>query len=901
MPTTNLDRLFRPRGIAVIGAGCSPTNLGRLVLENLQNGGFEGTLFPVNPKHEQVAGRPCFARVALLPEPMDLAVICTPAATVPQLVRECGERQIAGVVILSAGFREEGAAGRELESQIQQEASHFPKMRILGPNCLGFISPHRKLNASFAGAMPAAGGITFLSQSGALCTAVLDWAAQEGIGFANFVSTGNSLDVSIADLIDHFADDPHTTSLILYVESIPQARQFMSAARACSRNKPIIAYKAGRFAESAQAAASHTGAMAGVDAVYDAAFRRAGVVRVSSMDDMFDTAELLSRCRVPHGSRLAIVTNAGGPGVMAADALLERKGTLAPLAADTVAKLDTLLPPSWSHQNPVDILGDAGPERLGIAVQTVLADPGIDAALVICTPQAMTHPQQAAQATIEAARSAHKPVLASWIGGRTMSPAIAALNAAGIPTYFTPEDAVRAFSYLVSYKDGQDVLHETPRDLSLDRSRHCDELRQKFRSCVESAHHCLDEVESKELLREYEIPVVATHLASSRDQAVEVAEEIGYPVVLKLHSPDITHKTDVHGVELNLANADAVREAFDRITGSARALRPTAQIKGVAVERMVKEPTGVELIVGARRDPVFGPVLLLGAGGVTAELMEDRSLELPPLNERLARGMVDRLRIAPLLKGYRGRSPLDVEGLITALIHISQLVSDCPEISELDVNPLLVTPDGVTALDARVILDPVQVHDPAERYSHLAIRPYPGELIRSMRLKDGTPVTLRPIRPEDEPLWRRLLANCSPASIHQRFRGMVKPSHETAARYCFIDYDREMAIVAQVQGADGPELVGVGRLAAEADRQSAECAFLVTDGWQRRGIGTQLLDVCLQVARGWGCRTIWAQTSSDNCPMLKVFGARGFDVQHGNDWGTVTCRKSLEDSRVTAP
>jgi acetyltransferase len=445
----------------------------------------------------------------------------------------------------------------------------------------------------------------------------------------------------------------------------------------------------------------------------------------------------------------------------------------------------------------------------------------------------------------------------------------------------------------VAYEQGQDTLHETPRDLSLDRSHRCEDFRTMFQSSLGRGQKCLDEIESKSLLHEYDIPVVETHLASSPDQAVEVAERIGYPVVLKLHSPEVTHKSDVHGVELNLANAEAVRAAFDRITGACRALRPEATIVGVAVERMVNHPTGVELIVGARKDPVFGPVLLLGAGGITAELLEDRSLELPPLNERLARGMVDRLRVAPLLRGYRGRPTLDVDGLVRTIIHISQLVADFPEISELDVNPLLVTPDGVTALDARVILDSVAVSNSPERYSHLAIRPYPVELVTAAQMRDGTPITLRPIRPEDEPQWRRLLASCSGESIHRRFRGIVKPTHETAARYCFIDYDREMAIAAQLKSESGEELIGIGRIVSDTDRRSAECAFLVSDAWQRHGLGALLMDACLAIARDWGCREVWAETSVDNVPMLKVLQAGGFETRQGRDPSIVMYRKVL--------
>lgn len=894
MSTLNLECIFHPHSIAVIGAGRNPSAVGRLVLDNLFDGGFAGPIYPVNPRHEHIARHQCYANVGRLPDPVDLAIVCTPAGTVPQIVLECGDRGIRGIVIVSAGFRETGASGRELEAEIAVNAARFPGLRILGPNCLGFITPHLKLNASFAGRMPTPGGVTFLSQSGALCTAVLDWAAQEGIGFANFVSIGNMLDIGMGDLIDFFADDPRTTSLILYVESITEARQFMSAARACSRHKPIIVYKAGRFAQSAQAAASHTGAMAGVDAVYDAAFRRAGVVRVSDMDDMFDTAELLARRQIPRGSRLAIITNAGGPGVMAVDALLQQRGTLAQLSTETVQRLNEHLPPAWSHQNPVDVLGDAGPDRLGSAVRHVLADSGVDAALVIVTPQAMTQPPAAADAVIEASRSARKPVLASWIGGTGMHKAIATLNASGIPTYFTPEDAVRAFSYLVAYRQGQDVLYETPRALTLDLPADRDSFRDRFRPFADRGCAVLDEITSKGLLQRYGIAVAEPHPAATADEAVACAREIGFPVVLKLHSPEITHKTDVRGVELNLADAAAVRAAYERIVASVLALRPDAAIEGVTVQRMLSSPVGVELILGARRDPVFGPVLLLGAGGITAELLEDRALELPPLNERLAHRMIESLRIAPLLHGYRGRPRLAVDRLVDVLLSVSQLVVEYPEIQELDINPLLVTPDDVTALDARVILDPAAPRTPPTRYAHLAIRPYPDDRVTTALLSDGTPVVFRPIRPEDEPQWHRLLAGCSPETIHRRFHGLIRETtHEMAARYCFIDYDREMAIVAEVEGAAGRELIGVGRLVSDSAGRSAELAILVADAWQGRGIGSRLTEICLQIAHDQQYESVRAETSPDNTRMLKVFQANGFTLELAAAPDVVLCRKEL--------
>jgi acetyltransferase len=894
MPIRNLDKIFHPKSVAVIGASGKSTSLGHKVLENLKEAGFKGPVYPVNPKYKKIGGSTCYENAAALPEAVDLAVICTPAATVPDVVRECGEAGILGLVILSAGFREASEDGQALEQALQRAASEFDGLRIVGPNCLGVMAPHSALNASFASGMPTKGHVAFLSQSGALCTAVLDWALQEQVGFSYFVSVGNMLDVSIGDLIDYLATDRWTESIILYVESITEAREFMSAARAFTRHKPIIAYKAGRFAESAQAAASHTGAMAGVDTVYEAAFNRAGIVRVFEMNDMFDCAELLARHKLPKGPRLAIVTNAGGPGVMATDALLERKGVLAQLADETVDALNQHLPAAWSHGNPVDVLGDASPQRLAEAARIVLADRGVDAALVIFAPQAMSKPTDAAKALIEVAAQSHKPMLASWMGGLTMSKGVELFNAAGIPTYSVPEQAVRAFMYLVSYARNRDVLYETPRDIPVEFPLDRGKLRAVFDTILSEGRETLSESTSKALLEAYEIPVAKPYVARSAEDGVQLAHRVGYPVALKVMSPQITHKTDVGGVELDLASDEEVRASFERIVAKAKEKRPDAQVEGVTVQKMVSSPVGHELIVGARRDAVFGAVLLVGAGGTAAELFRDRALELPPLNERLARRMLESLRSWPLLEGYRGRPAANIDRLIEILIRLSYLVADYPEIKELDVNPLLVTPDGAMALDARIILDHEMILKPPRPYSHLAIRPYPEEFTRPAKLKDGTRILLRPIKPEDEPLWHELLASCSQESLWFRFRYLFKQTtHEMATRFCFIDYDREIAIVAELESDEGRKLLGVGRLVANADHTDAEYAVLVADAYQGQGLGSLLTDYCLEICKSWGIRTVVAETAPENRRMLAIFEHRGFTLDRSVSSDVVLGRKEL--------
>ncbi|HVX12242.1 MAG TPA: acetate--CoA ligase family protein, partial [Pirellulales bacterium] len=744
MPIQNLDRIFRPRSVAVIGASDQPGKVGHTLLQNLRVGGFSGAIYPINAKRSTVQGLPAVAHVGELASPPDLAVICTPAPTVPAVVRECGEIGTRGLIIISAGFREVGSQGRALEEQIRCEAARYEGLRIVGPNCLGVMAPHSGLNASFAASSPQAGHVAFISQSGALCTSVLDWALEEEIGFSYFVSIGNMLDVGVGDLIDYFGSDPTTDSIVLYVESINDARQFMSAARAFARRKPIVVYKAGRFAQSAKAAASHTGAMAGVDAVYDAAFQRAGAVRVSLVDDLFDCAQLLARKRIPQGPRLAIVTNAGGPGVMATDALLTRQGVLATLSDDSLTKLNSVLPTCWSHGNPIDVLGDAPPERFAKSLEIALTDSAVDASLVVLTPQAMTDPTAAARAVGEVAARHRKPVLAVWMGGKSVREGIRLLNNFGVPTYNTPDHAVRSFMYLVSYANNLEILYETPRDVPLAFRLDKESIRRRFDEVVKlqiqgntptavaNASCVLSEEGSKELLDAYGIPVTLPVRANDTDEAVKVAEFVGYPVVLKIASPDITHKTDVGGVALNVKNEEEVRVAFDRMIGSARTKRPEARIAGVTIQPMITASDGIELILGAKQDPVFGAVLLIGAGGVTAELFQDRALGLPPLNERLARHMLQSLRSWPLLSGYRGRPAIDLDRLIEVMMRFSYLVADFPQITEIDINPLLVTPQNVVALDARIAIDNQHMASLDRPFSH-GQRAWLGNLRRLAR------------------------------------------------------------------------------------------------------------------------------------------------------------------------
>ncbi len=894
MPIKKLNSIFKPQRIALIGASNNPKSVGGIVLKNLVGAGFNGVIYPINPKREAVMGITCFPNVKSLPKTPDLAVIMTGAQFVPGLIRECGEAGINGVVIISAGFKECGDAGKELEEQVKSEVARFPEMRVIGPNCLGFIVPGLNLNVSFADGMPDKGHVAFISQSGALCTSVLDWAYEAKIGFSYFVSIGNAMDVSFGDLIDYFGQDPNTKSIVLYVESIADARAFMSAARAFARKKPIIVYKSGRFPESAAAAASHTGALASEDSIYDAVFRRAGVARVYNIGNIFDFTDLIGRKRIPKGSGLALVTNAGGPGVMATDALIAQGGKLVQLSETTMDKLNNYLPPYWSHGNPVDVLGDAPPERFAEATRIVLEDESVDAVLVVLTPQAMTAPTETAKAIIEISEKTSKLIMAAWLGGASMKEGIDLFNKAGIPAYTTPEQAIDAFMILSKYSRNLELLFETPKEIPVSFSYDRDELRQKYLTEIFPKTDILSEDDSKLLINDYGITTTHPALAKNEDEAVRIANEKGYPVVLKIHSPDITHKSDSGGVALNIKNDEMVRVAYRTMLETVGQRVPDARIEGITVQKMIKTKDAVELILGIKKDPVFGTVMLAGMGGTSAELFKDKRLEFPPLNERLARRMVESLKIYPLLTGYRGTKPKNVEKLIEVLIRLSYLAADYPEIKELDINPVLVTTDDVIALDARIVVDKTMIGKQQEPYSHLILRPYPETLKKNVVLKDGTKAILRPIKPEDEPLWLELLGSCSKESIYSRFRyDFHFNSHEVATQFCFIDYDREMGIVAEIEEDGRKKLIGVGRLIADPDLESAEYAVLITDKWQGKDLGKYLTEFCLDIAKNGRVKRVVAMTTNDNKPMISVFRKLGFTVEFKEDF-TVCVRKELK-------
>jgi acetyltransferase len=878
----NLDSLFAPRTVAVIGATEKPGSVGRTILWNLISNPFGGTVYPVNPNRPGVMGIKAYRSIGDVPDRIDLAVIVTPAATVPTLIGECVSAGVRSAIVISAGFKEVGTEGAELEQQILQQA-RSARLRIIGPNCLGVMNPLSGLNATFAGGMARPGSVGFVSQSGALCTAVLDWSLRANVGFSAFVSIGSMLDVNWGDLIDYLGNDPRTKSIVLYMESVGDARAFLSSAREVALTKPIIVIKAGRTRAAAQAAASHTGALTGSDEVLEAAFRRCGVLRVSRIEELFSMAEVLAKQPRPQGARLTIVTNAGGPGVLATDALIASGGQLSELAPETKSALDSLLPAHWSHGNPIDVLGDADPDRYAKAVEIASKDPNSDGLLVILTPQAMTDPTRTAEQLRPYSTIAGKPILASWMGASDIAAGEAILNRAGIPTFEFPDAAAQVFSNMWRYTYNLRALYETPTlPAGVDETA-THQATDIIDSAIRAGRSLLMESESKGLLAAHGIPTVQTLVAVSPDDAVRAAESIGFPVVLKLHSETISHKTDVGGVQLNLRGAEAVRRAFMAIQLSVEEHVGKGHFQGVTVQPMVSSD-GYELIIGSSVDEQFGPVLLFGLGGQLVEVFKDRALALPPLNTTLARRMMEHTKIYTALKGVRGRKPVDVHALEQLLVRFSQLVVEHPRVREIDINPLLASSDRLLALDARVVLHPTDV--PLTRLPRSAIRPYPSRYIQSVTIKDGSQLTLRPIRPEDEPLLIVFHETLSESSIYLRYFHAMKLSqrvaHERLTRICFIDYDREMALVAERRDPQTGirSILGVGRLSKLRGENTAEFAILISDRLQGLGLGTELLRSLVQIGRDEALDRIVGDILSENRVMQHICERLGFRLRH---------------------
>lgn len=878
----HLDAFFKPKTVALIGATEKEGSVGKTMLSNLKAASFKGEIFPINPKRDSVLGIKAYPSIDKVPKTVDLAIIATPAKTVPALIKECVEAKVKAAIIISAGFKEIGEVGVNLEKEIMKNAAG--KLRIVGPNCLGIMNPVSGLNATFAAEMALEGNLAFISQSGALCTAVLDWSLKEKVGFSSFVSIGSMVDVDWGDLINYFGRDPNTKSILIYMESIKNPRSFLSAAREVALSKPIILIKAGRTLESAKAAASHTGALVGSDAVLNAALNRIGVLRVETIADLFNMAEILAKQPRPKGPYLSIITNAGGPGVIATDVLVQSNGKLTELTDDIKKQLDAFLPQAWSHNNPIDILGDASPERYAKSLEVMVKDPYSQGVLVILTPQYMTDAARVAEILKESVKNNDKPILASWMGAEKVEKGIEKLKEAGIPNFEFPDGACRTFGYMWSYSDNINGIYEIPplRDEMSDDAKELTKQKtasQFFLQARKEKRTVLSEYESKKVLEAFDIPIAPTHTVKTADEAVAYAEKIGFPIVLKLYSKTITHKSDVGGVKLNLNNAAAVKKAYEEIKTSVEKKAGKEHFQGVSVQPMIDISDGYELILGSSVDQQFGPVILFGSGGVLVEVFEDSALALPPLNATLAKRLMKKTKIYKALKGVRGRKSVDLKQLATILIRFSRLIAENPIIKECDINPLWVSADKIYALDARIVL-----HEEGKKLPELAIRPYPTQYIKFLKLKDDSPLTLRPIMPEDEPLLVDFLKTLSDKAIYFRFLREISSdellNRDQLIRACFCDYDRQISMVAEKKNAKKQrELLAVARLMKTPETKEAFFALVVKDKWQQKGVGSALLKQMIEIAKAEKLEVLSVLIFSENKPMQKLCQKLGFVIK----------------------
>jgi acetyltransferase len=882
MPDTHVARhylapLFEPSTVAIIGASEVAGSVGAILIENLLGAGFRGKLFAVNPKYSAVRSVPCFPTIGEVPRRVDLAVVVTPAATVPDLINACGEAGVRAAVVISGGFAETGPAGAKLERALLENARRH-RLRVLGPNCLGILRPGIGLNATFARGQALPGSLGLVSQSGAVCTAMLDWATANGVGFSCVVSLGALTDIGFGEIVDYLANDSLTEHILLYIEGVRDARRFMSALRAAARVKPVIVMKVGRQPAGSRAAVSHTGALVGADDVFDAAVRRAGIVRVATIGDLVAAAHALSAHVHPRGDRLAVITNGGGPGVIAADRAADLGIPLAQLSPATGESLAQALPPNWSHGNPVDLIGDADPARYRAAVAACLADTGVDGALVILTPQAMTAPTEVAQAVADCAKLSDKPLLACWMGEDQVAEGRRLLARHRIPVFRTPDPAVAMFAHLSAFYRNQRLLLQTPGPLSDRPAPDVAGARLVIETALGERRTLLSEMESKAVLAAFRIPIAKAVRAHSPDEAMLVAQEFGFPVVMKVDSPDIVHKSDVGGVRLNIANAQAAREAYRGISDGVRQLRPEARVSGIIVEPMVARPNSRELLVGVVCDPVFGPAITFGTGGTAVEIHADRAVALPPLNAALADELIRGTRASRMLGPFRNMPPADCAALETVLLRVSEMVCELPWIREMDVNPLLLDESGAIALDARII---VERPPPAlPRFGHMAIHPYPAHLVSEWTLRNGARVTVRPIRPEDAQAEQEFVKGLSPEARYFRFMDTIRElTPQMLVRFTQIDYDREMAFVAMVAGErDGEKEVAVARYVTNPDGTTCEFAIVIADDWQRVGLGRYLMTQLIEVARARGLATMSGEILASNRGMLKLAEEMGFEI-----------------------
>lgn len=891
MSVINLNKLFNPKSVVLIGASDKPLSLGNVVMKNLLNGGFDGPILPVNPRSETICGVYAYKQVDDLPVVPDFAVICTPAHTVPDIIKQLGEKGTRTAVVISAGFHATDG-DNNLEQKMLDVARRYD-FRILGPNCVGLLIPGIGLNASFAHTDSLPGSIAVISQSGAICTSILDWAKSRGIGFSYFISLGDSSDIDFGDLLDYLGTDKKTTGILLYVESIKFARKFMSAARATARNKKVIVIKSGRMAEGAKAAASHTGALAGNDDVFDAAIRRAGLLRVYSIQNLFDAVETLAHVPVINGDRLIILTNGGGIGVLATDSLIASGGHLAELAPKTITALDEFLPATWSRNNPVDIIGDSNAERYVKALKVLLNDPNCDGILVMLVPAAIIDNTEVARAITDAIKESDKPVLTCWMGEDAVQDAREIFKENSIPKYETPESAIRAFLQTVEYNENQKNLIELPPSVPEEFKPDKEKVRGIFESVIKEGRDLLTEPEAKAVLDAYKIPIVKTLIAHNVDEAVEHAKKIGFPVALKILSKDISHKSDSGGVLLNIESASILQLSAEGMLARIKQSNPDANIEGFTVQEMVSCPGAYELIIGVTSDSIFGPVILFGHGGVSVEVVNDKAVALPPLNMKLANDLVQHTRISKILKGYRDVKPADMESVLMTLVKISQLIVDHAELQELDINPLVADHQSVIALDSRIKIKAIA----SNTTNHLAIRPYPQGLEETYQLDSGEVLLIRPIKPEDENAHHVFISHTKPEDIYFRFfRAVNNLSHSQMARFTQIDYDREMAFIVVMKNDKAEdETIAVSRVVSDADNVEAEFAIIVRSDMQKKGVGYKLMAKTIDYCRERGTRKLLAQTLSNNSPMQHLVDKFSFTkIDNNDDKQTVSLELEFE-------
>ena len=887
-----LNPLFAPKSVAVFGASERPDAVGQIVFKNMLDSGFQGTLYPINPKSPQVQGKQAYASIAEIGEPVELVVIATPPKTVPGIIEECGLHGVKAAVIITAGFGEAGPSGVALEKQLVEAARRYG-IRLVGPNCLGIMRPSIGLNATFNKGGANSGNIAFVSQSGALCTAILDWAQSNDVGFSSVVSMGSSTDVDFGEILDYLVSDANTHSILMYIEGIRNSRSFMSAIRAAARIKPVILVKVGRHAAGSKAAMSHTASLVGADDVFDAAVSRAGVVRVQTITQLFTAAKALSCGFRPVGNRLAIVTNGGGPGVMATDRAADLGLAIATLSDSTIEYLNEYLPPNWPHANPVDIIGDAQADRYHHAVKACLEDDNVDGVLAILTPQAMTKPLESAQALIDLTNTHSKPLLTCWMGEAQVAEARDAFTQAHRPHFRTPEPAVEVFSHLSAYYRNQKLLMQMPGPVAHHVAPDVESAKLIIEGAMQEHRKVLTEMESKALLSAFHIPVAKTMVAHSPNEALLIAQQLGFPVAMKVNSHDITHKSDAGGVMLNLGNAHEVRAAYQHIHDNIKRNRPNAKMDGISIEPMIVKASGRELMIGVTSDPVFGPVITFGAGGTAVEIMGDRAVALPPLNSFLVKDLIQGTRISKMLGAFRNMPPADMEALEDVLLRVSEMVCELPLLKEMDINPLILDEHGALAADARVV---VEFRQPtADRYSHMAIYPYPAQLVSQWQLADGTDITIRPIRPEDAELVQAFVYGLSEESKYFRFMNSMQELTETMlVRFTQIDYSREMALVAVTLEQDQEIELGVARYAMNPDGDSCEFALVVADNITGKGLGQKLMVSLMEAARASGLKTIEGEVLKNNHNMLKLINRLGFSSETSeNDQGIIKVSKAL--------